>query len=183
MGIGVQIQLNFRSHALCNAIKSGAIRCNSFPAANPYCSLFDFYIKPQPQQVSSAQNCRCSLFDFYIKPQLLLTLISTPNGCSLFDFYIKPQPLCYVSVINLVVPYSISTSNHNAVQILCKCVWVVPYSISTSNHNLFLIISCAILLFLIRFLHQTTTDSQCIKGERSCSLFDFYIKPQRRAYC
>ena len=35
------------------------------------------------------------------------------------------------------------------------------------------------MLFLIRFLHQTTTFHLIVLHHRGCFLFDFYIKPQR----
>ena len=56
-------------------------------------------------------------------------------SCSLFDFYIKPQPGEFPYIPTAVVPYSISTSNHNH---SCLFQRIFP-------------------LFLIRFLHQTTT--------------------------
>ena len=100
----------------------------------------------------------------------------------------------------LVVSYSISTSNHNIKAQQTSPRLVVSYSISTSNHNsigswnkgkaLFLIRflhqtttqrtgsgDCR-ALFLIRFLHQTTTSSLWGIPFLSCFLFDFYIKPQ-----
>ena len=57
---------------------------------------------------------------------------------------------------------------------------VVPYSISTSNHNARLRTSASNRLFLIRFLHQTTTCLVRYLLCTCCSLFDFYIKPQPR---
>ena len=55
--------------------------------------------------------------------------------CSLFDFYIKPQQWDRWTWTRFVVPYSISTSNHNSSGDIWTCAPVVPYSISTSNHN------------------------------------------------
>ena len=100
-----------------------------------------------------------------------------------------------------VVSYSISTSNHNLRWIIFVLAIVVSYSISTSNHNslrrrkyifqLYLIpflhqtttllrfTGGGTMLYLIPFLHQTTTVQHGIPGKTGCILFHFYIKPQR----
>ena len=85
----------------------------SFRLGEGGCSLFCFYIKPQPTTSIGVGDVSCSLFCFYIKPQL-----GAP--------YIDPER---------VVPYFVSTSNHNC----------------SHAHNLHK------RLFLILFLHQTTT--------------------------
>ena len=99
-----------------------------------------------------------------------------------------------------VVSYSISTSNHNNVDLLLDCQWVVSYSISTSNHNYQSLSNSArrvvsysistsnhnnnffyifyIKLYLIPFLHQTTTIFVLAQAPSRCILFHFYIKPQ-----
>ena len=56
-----------------------------------------------------------------------------------------------------VVSYSISTSNHNYNDVRADVAQVVSYSISTSNHNRVCIILFEWMLYLIPFLHQTTT--------------------------
>ena len=165
------------------------------------CSLFYFYIKPQPAPVAAAVSASCSLFYFYIKPQLYYESGEFNVSCSLFYFYIKPQLwLCWerqsgvvpysistsnhncrsaMSPATSVVPYSISTSNHNRITTIAHARTVVPYSISTSNHNyksvyhsILEVVPYSIstsnhneyhahptdeVLFLILFLHQTTT--------------------------
>ena len=55
---------------------------------------------------------------------------------------------------------------------------VVSYSISTSNHNLRKYISKVSELYLIPFLHQTTTPQLMLMLGICCILFHFYIKPQ-----
>ena len=47
---------------------------------------------------------------------------------------------------------------------------------TTSHNNSF----TRLMLYLIRFLHQTTTFMANTKFKFSCILFVFYIKPQRR---
>ena len=59
-----------------------------------------------------------------------------------------------------VVSYSISTSNHNIIGIKFYVYPVVSYSISTSNHNISRASIKRDLLYLIPFLHQTTTLRQ-----------------------
>ena len=77
--------------------------------------------------------------------------------CILFHFYIKPQHCGHHYDESSVVSYSISTSNHNAVY----C---------------FLSLS---VLYLIPFLHQTTTQQKKNVSRSGCILFHFYIKPQQ----
>ena len=55
---------------------------------------------------------------------------------------------------------------------------VVTYSISTSNHNMKNLRNIIQRLWLILFLHQTTTRILVGMPLFSCDLFYFYIKPQ-----
>ena len=55
---------------------------------------------------------------------------------------------------------------------------VVYYSISTSNHNSLDHNVKFTALYIILFLHQTTTSIPIIINSLSCILFYFYIKPQ-----
>ena len=144
----------------------------------------------------------CILFHFYIKPQHLGGLLEKALSCILFHFYIKPQ-LNAIHLFNLkVVSYSISTSNHNITAEQNATTSVVSYSISTSNHNrqngnaqVFGVVSYSIstsnhnrlecfqishMLYLIPFLHQTTTKIGLGRILTGCILFHFYIKPQLR---
>ena len=145
------------------------------------CSLFYFYIKPQPWNEGVFGKDGCSLFYFYIKPQLVPEVDYYQGSCSLFYFYIKPQRNVALVLAELVVPYSISTSNHNFKQLQLQRPIVVPYSISTSNHNCLQLFLTQVIvvpysistsnhnaaastiptfeLFLILFLHQTTTSA------------------------
>ena len=59
-----------------------------------------------------------------------------------------------------VVSYSISTSNHNIGAKIFSLVFVVSYSISTSNHNCRNPYLVVVALYLIPFLHQTTTSTR-----------------------
>ena len=88
----------------------------------------------------------------------------------------------YLLHIIEVVSYSISTSNHNIGAKIFSLVFVVSYSISTSNHNLCNCNARCIELYLIPFLHQTTTFLASLLFYLRCILFHFYIKPQPRYY-
>ena len=104
----------------------------------------------------------------YLIPFLHQTTTGFPSRltrlcCILFHFYIKPQPCEWLSLRRFVVSYSISTSNHN---------------LTIDNSE-------ALKLYLIPFLHQTTTIWGEIPIFWRCILFHFYIKPQlgfARAY-
>ncbi len=73
---------------------------------------------------------------------------------------------------------SISTSNHNLASVSKNSLKVVSYSISTSNHNFNFEAISIISLYLILFLHQTTTFLTLLRVTFCCILFYFYIKPQ-----
>ena len=130
------------------------------------------------------KELQCESDSLYLIPFLHQTTTDTDsNGsvisCILFHFYIKPQPILiftsWFSVVSYsistsnhnlrllwryfptVVSYSISTSNHNRVQHFTRTPSVVSYSISTSNHNRFPRCPTSPRLYLIPFLHQTTT--------------------------
>ncbi len=77
-------------------------------------------------------------------------------GCFLSRIYIKPQQLIQRDGNYLVVSYLVSTSNHNG-------------SPNTTKDY---------VLFLISYLHQTTTRSFMILARCCCFLSRIYIKPQ-----
>ena len=77
--------------------------------------------------------------------------------CILFCSYIKPQRLSEKLQKQWVVSYSVPISNHNAPS------WTQP----------------RIVLYLILFLYQTTTQDHSTEPLRCCILFCSYIKPQR----
>ena len=81
-------------------------------------------------------------------------------------------------VLAIVVSYSISTSNHNIIWFYRFNSEVVSYSISTSNHNFRSMDHSISALYLIPFLHQTTTLILRLAVRTCCILFHFYIKPQ-----
>ena len=104
----------------------------------------------------TAPNC-CILFHFYIKPQLTTGQIYGFSGCILFHFYIKPQPDFVTESNTYVVSYSISTSNHNPSLFHCgvELLYLIPFLHQTTTRAA--ILNRHYWLYLIPFLHQTTT--------------------------
>ena len=92
----------------------------------------------------------------YIKPQPIVIVVFVLLGCMLSCSYIKPQPL--ISLINNLK--------------------VVCYHVPTSNHNIIFIEYSTTPLYVIMFLHQTTTHSRLYCIYVSCMLSCSYIKPQ-----
>ena len=153
-------------------------------------------------RVKTTGGKSCILFHFYIKPQLSMSLFSPPfvvsysistsnHNTMTKALYVRCVVSYSISTSNhnisvaafersIVVSYSISTSNHNIEKRELLDTYVVSYSISTSNHNDRGIQSRSELLYLIPFLHQTTTCFYAIRYIFGCILFHFYIKPQPR---
>ena len=98
----------------------------------------------------------CILLKFYIKPQHSDTYVFGYSRCILSKFYIKPQQIIGALIIQIVVSYRNSTSNHNNVAAGFVPAW----------------------LYLIEILHQTTTVYNYYLNQQSCILSKFYIKPQ-----
>ena len=165
------------------------------------CILFYFYIKPQLYSKAYSRRYRCILFYFYIKPQLSFLHLCKSVSCILFYFYIKPQLIKRYWVSNgsciLFYFYIKPQRTSRDAEFATGCIlfyfyikpqlqavnnWhsgVVYYSISTSNHNKSIKGVTIYMLYIILFLHQTTTVSFASIAQSSCILFYFYIKPQR----
>ena len=152
-------------------------------------SLFDFvlYLIEFLHQTTtlirlSLPLLSCILLNFYIKPQQIMQVISrshvvsywisTSNhnfagqaagGESVVSYWISTSNhnggSRYTDWLD-VVSYWISTSNHNAFARLLFSRPVVSYWISTSNHNCVSSVSSPGVLYLIEFLHQTTTSGR-----------------------
>ena len=76
--------------------------------------------------------------------------------CISFDSYIKPQLRTWLNLTMRVVYPLIPTSNHNYSSTAVQVRW----------------------LYILWFLHQTTTSSRCVRCLCGCISFDSYIKPQ-----
>ena len=141
------------------------------------CILLNFYIKPQHKRMRSVYSqvvsywistsnhnythVDCSKFMLYLIEFLHQTTTFKFNYififcCILLNFYIKPQ-----------LSSSITFS-----------YFVVSYWISTSNHNFCSVLFFSLMLYLIEFLHQTTTYGVILLFVSGCILLNFYIKPQ-----
>ena len=74
------------------------------------------------------------------------------------------------------------TSNHNYGGLDIYAHGVVYRPFPTSNHNCFLMSLGKRELYIVRFLHQTTTLRYIIMFTRGCISSVSYIKPQQLAY-
>ena len=118
-------------------------------------------------------------FKFYIKPQRSASCTKTSCSYILSKIYIKPQRLLLWATTCTVVSYQKSTSNHNAYVMVMAWIVVVSYQKSTSNHNRRTEEEIEMLLYLIKNLHQTTTNASLTPLCCGCILSKIYIKPQR----
>ena len=104
----------------------------------------------------SALPPRCISYYSYIKPQLLMDAIGGNRSCISYYSYIKPQQTLASRVRQQVVYRTIPTSNH--------------------NHDGYLLVFLA--LYIVLFLHQTTTYRCAISLGACCISYYSYIKPQ-----
>ena len=99
------------------------------------CISYLFYIKPQLGVLIFIITSSCISYLFYIKPQLRRSTLLPLWSCISYLFYIKPQPpRNFYEPVRVVYPI-FSTSNHNS----AYCIVIV------------------IPLYILSFLHQTTT--------------------------
>ena len=120
------------------------------------CILSCSYIKPQLLSVKPLYWYGCILSCSYIKPQLLSQLLIQINSCILSCSYIKPQREPCRLTPTVVVYYHVPTSNHN-------------YQLEIKSFE---------VLYIIMFLHQTTTAISAGSSLLGCILSCSYIKPQ-----
>ena len=115
----------------------------------------------------------------YIKPQPIPLRLAISDCCFLWCSYIKPQQPPYRPRRKIVVSYGVPTSNHNGGGVLDEGRVVVSYGVPTSNHNQSNLRDYCYQLFLMVFLHQTTTRAALVKIVSGCFLWCSYIKPQQ----
>ena len=122
----------------------------------------------------------CILSCSYIKPQLKTGTIAHLLGCILSCSYIKPQPLVDRLKGTIVVYYHVPTSNHNVNDcyqtIVRLYIIMFLHQTTTSYHE----VEYPGGLYIIMFLHQTTTCTSLARSARCCILSCSYIKPQLR---
>ena len=102
------------------------------------CISFVSYIKPQPRYIILLLVFCCISFVSYIKPQPSIRPDALIRCCISFVSYIKPQLQLKVIDQTIVVYRSFPTSNHN------------EHPTATTITK----------LYIVRFLHQTTTAFQ-----------------------
>ena len=73
------------------------------------------------------------------------------------SFYIKPQRRGISRLNTYIVSSFVSTSNHNGNCRILHGFWIVSSFVSTSNHNVTVTARGSTTLYLLLFLHQTTT--------------------------
>ena len=99
----------------------------------------------------------CISYYSYIKPQPQLDVAHCGIGCISYYSYIKPQLLHKFSTVIFVVYRTIPTSNHNFLVCITMLLYVVYRTIPTSNHNVGELFPVEGELYIVLFLHQTTT--------------------------
>ena len=166
--------------------------------------IFMSYIKPQLVDPLQIQNLGCISYYSCIKPQLRMCYHVPTLRCISYYSYIKPQLPNIMMYQRVVVYRTIPTSNHNFTQIVWWANNVVYRTIPTSNHNsLGMLLPCYVLyivlflhqtttlapldkverkLYIVLFLHQTTTPDSDAKAWLSCISYYSYIKPQLMVY-
>ena len=104
--------------------------------------------------------CSCISYYSYIKPQPAIGQRIILLGCISYYSYIKPQLFFFLDKRGFVVYRTIPTSNHNYHFTDHVCRLVVYRTIPTSNHNPADSLQVVLVLYIVLFLHQTTTATQ-----------------------
>ena len=135
--------------------------------------LIEFLHQTTTDFEHACTNTGLYLIEFLHQTTTRTGAIWTCRGCILLNFYIKPQQRVRHVIGHSVVSYWISTSNHNCSSRLSWATSVVSYWISTSNHNGTGSALADALLYLIEFLHQTTTPPWAWARQVSLYLIEF----------
>ena len=104
---------------------------------------------------------------FILHQTTTLTLIHfSLRSCLISSFYIKPQPTARHLLLQKVVLYLHSTSNHNSCMVVSASLLVVLYLHSTSNHNnlLFLYSARRVVLYLHSTSNHNTKEKRDAKN-------------------
>ena len=168
------------------------------------CISYYSYIKPQPLDFgflflcvvyrtipTSNHNLIASLI-ISSALYIVLFLHQTTTGfpavviitcCISYYSYIKPQPDSISDNIQCVVYRTIPTSNHNLLWHRGASQKVVYRTIPTSNHNHDGYVDLCYPLYIVLFLHQTTTMMDMSICATRCISYYSYIKPQLISIC
>ena len=99
-------------------------------------------------------------------------------GCLSSCSYIKPQHIILSKIKRLSCLSSCSYIKPQLQKLFLCHSFVVYHLVPTSNHNHFNGQESATLLFIILFLHQTTTEVRVSTSSIRCLSSCSYIKPQ-----
>ena len=149
------ILLRSRCISSCSYIKPQ--RENTPRCGRRRCISSCSYIKPQLGKSSFDKRHSCISSCSYIKPQLVMSLLVIRLGCISSCSYIKPQQGTWCSYRYLVVYHLVPTSNHNnevSHQFILQ-LYIILFLHQTTTVRLGSPHSPA--LYIILFLHQTTT--------------------------
>ena len=136
------------------------------------------YIKPQRSSRAYSSGCSCLSSCSYIKPQPSTKAAFTSFRCLSSCSYIKPQPASPTGVRPDVVYHLVPTSNHNSASRenpQCLLFIILFLHQTTTRRKLY---KFPTMLFIILFLHQTTTIVLFQCRLWSCLSSCSYIKPQ-----
>ena len=115
------------------------------------------YIKPQLSNGDKISKTGCLSSCSYIKPQPCLNQRSNRLRCLSSCSYIKPQLFPMVRFRYVCCLSSCSYIKPQLSVFLIMRLWVVYHLVPTSNHNILCKRIQSKKLFIILFLHQTTT--------------------------
>ena len=117
---------------------------------------------------------RCLSSCSYIKPQRFLSSYANLKSCLSSCSYIKPQLINPMQIYYIVVYHLVPTSNHNVEEVIIAGKKVVYHLVPTSNHNSLQPLDVTAVLFIILFLHQTTT---CGVGLEIIGIVVYHLVP------
>ena len=116
------------------------------------------YIKPQLSGDLRLRRYGCISSVSYIKPQHCVCPTTKARGCISSVSYIKPQLEPKLPISSIVVYRPFPTSNHNTATVISYFfrLYIVRFlhQTTTISHKA----SHTVELYIVRFLHQTTTD-------------------------
>ena len=143
------------------------------------CIISFLYIKPQLKLKMTSNRMCCIISFLYIKPQLLLHMRCRCFSCIISFLYIKPQPprVFVAAVVSCIISFLYIKPQHEAGE--DDKALVVFFSFSTSNHNAVAVFEYSTRLYYIVSLHQTTTFELLCILLAGCIISFLYIKPQQ----
>ena len=121
------------------------------------CISYYSYIKPQLQYRNGREYLCCISYYSYIKPQHWSRYHPRPRSCISYYSYIKPQPQRSIGARGLGCISYYSYIKPQRYGEALQLSLVVYRTIPTSNHNSKLPTTVCTSLYIVLFLHQTTT--------------------------